>query len=317
MKLNHTFLPTLLLLALPLTMLAQRPSIMVVPADVYMNQSGFTNAVTQADGSTRNLPDYQRMFENDRYFRILTTAINSAFQDVGYPITDFEATLKRLQNREVELSLSDRPTQLSMRDMILSQAKADIIMDIDFFVERQMGEPSISFTLNAIDSYTSEPVASVTQSGLPGGGTNLSTLVKESVVQNMPVFEGRLMNHFNNIRANGRSGIVEVRLSEESPFDLEEYIGTGSDEEELGIIIRELIKKNAVNNVYRVNTSSRTLQIFEDVKVPIFDEEGMPLDVETWANRVIVRELRQKYRLDVRRESLGLSHVRLIIMGER
>lgn len=299
------------------SVLAQKPSIMTVPADIYLNKNGYTKEIPTSGGESKTVPDYEELFLNDRYARTMITAISSAFQDAQYPLTDFEAQLKRLQSRSVEMSVSDRQSQQSVRDMILSQAKADIILDVDFFVESQMGAPSISFTINAIDSYTSSAIASLTQTGLPGGGTPMSVLVKEAVVQNMPAFEQKLINHFVDMKQNGRSGIVEITLSEDAPFDLEEYVGEGDKEDEIGLIIRELIKRNAVNNVYRISTSTRTTIIFEDVRVPVYDDEGLPLDVETWANRTIVRTLRRDFNLDVRRESIGLSHVRLIVMGDR
>jgi len=292
---------------------AQKPSIMTVPADIYMNKSGYVTDVKQIDGTMKKVPDYTKMFLNDRYMRIIMTAINSAFQDNSYPIKDFEATLKRLQNREIEMSLSDRPSQVSMRDMILTTAKADITLDIDYFVERTLAGESIVFTINAIDAYTSEPVASVPLSGVPGAGVQMSVLLKEAVVQSMPQFEGKLMNHFVDIRDNGRKGIVEVTLSENCDFDFDEWFEYNGDEEELAFIFRDILKRNTVNGQYRVQLSTRTQLIFEDVRIPLLDDENFPQDFETWANNKILRSVRRDPGLTMKRESLGLGHVRLIV----
>jgi hypothetical protein len=296
---------------------AQKPSIMTIPADIYMNKNGFINEVKQIDGNMKKVPNYTNLFLNDRYMRIIMTAINSAFQDNGYPIKDFEATLKRLENREIEMSLSDRPSQISMRDMILTTAKADIILDIDYFVERTLAGESIVFTINAIDSYTSEPVASVPLSGVPGAGVQMSVLLKEAVVQSMPEFEGKLMNHFVDIRDNGRKGVVEFTLSENCEFDFEEWFDYNGDEEELSFILRDILKRNTVNSQFRVQLSTRTQMIFEDVRIPLMDDENFPQDFETWANNKILRAVRRDPGITMKRESLGLGHVRLIVESAR
>lgn len=309
---------TFLLLAMSgFTAYAQKPSIMAVPSDVYMNKSGFINEIVQIDGSVRKIPDYRNLFLNDRYMRIIMTAINSAFQDNNYPINDLEATLRRLENREIEMSLSDRPSQISMRDMILTTAKADIILDIDYFIERTISGESIVFTINAIDAYTSEPVASVPLSGVPGAGVQFSVLLKEAVVQSMPDFEGRLMRHFEDIRDNGRKGVVEFTLSENFEYDLEEWVDYRGDEEELSFIIRDFMRRNTVNSQFRVQLSTRTQMIFEDVRIPLMDDENFPQDFETWANNKIIREARRDPGIIIRRESLGLGHIRLIFDGMR
>jgi len=296
---------------------AQKPSIMTVPSGIYMNKNNFIDKVSTIDGSLKVIPNYTKLFLEDRYMRIIMTAINSAFQDNQYPIKDFESTLKRINNREIEMSLSDRPSQVSMRDMILTQAKSDIVLDIDYFLEKTIQGESIVFTINAIDAYTSEPVASVPLSGVPGAGVQLSVLLKEAVIQSMPEFESKLLNHFIDIRDNGRKGIVEVTLSQSCNFDLEEWFAYNGDEEELSFIFRDILKKSTVNSQFRVSASTRTQLIFEDVRIPLFDDENAPQDFESWANNNIVRVLRREPGIILKRESLGLGHVRLIVESAR
>jgi hypothetical protein len=296
---------------------AQRPSVMTIPSDIYMNKNKFVDNVTTIDGSTKVVPNYTKLFLEDRYMRIIMTAINSAFQDNQYPIKDFESTLKRLNNREIEMSVSERPSQVSMRDMILSDARSDIVLDIDYFIEKTIKGESIVFTINAIDAYTSEPLASIPLSGVPGAGVQLSVLLKEAVVQSMPEFEAKLLNHFVDIRDNGRKGIVEVTLAQSCNFDLEEWFNYGGQEEELSFILRDIVKKNTVNSQFRVKTSTRTQMLFEDVRIPLVDDDNYPQDFETWANNKIVRPLRREPGIIIKRETIGLGHVRLIVESAR
>lgn len=298
-------------------MWAQKPSIMVIPADIYMSQNGYGSQI-EGVGEKIFQADYNKLFLNDRNARTVIQAIDRAFLDMGYPTKNLEMELKNISQRNADMILSERQSQISARDVLLTGAKSDIVIDVDFNVEYQMGSPIILFTLTAYDSYTSKAVASSpNMQTAPGGSTPLQTLVQEAVIKNMPTFEQYLVDHFEDIVANGRTAIVEFTLGENSSIDMEEYIDIDGDDEELSFILRDLVRNSTVNKAPRVKTSTRTLLQFEDVKVPLYDIDGQQQDVASWANANIVRKLRNDYRLDVRREEIGLGAMRLIIMGKR
>lgn len=295
----------------------QRPTVMAVPSDRYMNEKGYMNPFTHPDGRADAEPDYRKAFLNDRYLATLLSTISAAFQDIGYPIKDLEAALQAVENRSGEVMLSENNAEMTLRDQLLTQAKSDILLEVDFFVEKVMGEETISFTIDALDSFTSQSVATVNNTGLSGNGTPFSTLVREAVIQNMPEFEGRLDTYFKSLLEDGRVGVVEVMISMDSPIDLETWIPFEGDEEELGFIIRDIIKKRSLNSRYHIATQTRTLLVFDEVRIPLFDDEGYPQDTISWVNNELFRPLRRDYGIDAARETVGLGQARIIIRGER
>src|SRR5690606_17420297 len=137
-----------------------------------------------------------------------------------------------------------------------------------------------SMTIQAVDAYSAQSIATVTQTGQAGAGTPFSILVREAVVQNMPTFEHKLMSYFSSLSEKGRVGFIEVALGEDAPFDLEEWIRLpDGGEEELGTVVMDLIKREAVNAGYHVAVQTRTKQVYDEVRVPLFDADGYPLDV--------------------------------------
>ena len=311
------FLYILIVIATTSVLEAQKPSVMVFPSDRYMASTGFGKYIDTPAGEIFS-PDYNQLFLKDFEAKSIIQAIEGAFLELNYPLKNLENELRILQSRAVDMQYSDRQSQVTMRDLLMTQAKSDIRIEVDYKVQDVMGQKNVQFQLAAYDSYTGQSVSVSPNMETGRGGTaSLNKLVQNAVIKNMPVFEQGFLNSFQDIVNNGRTAVVEITLSEECYFDLEEWFGEGDDEEELSFIFRKLVKDATVNKSPRVATSTRTQMIFEDVKVPLYDSDGNQQDVAYWANRNVVRELRRKYKLDVRREEIGLGRIRLIVMGER
>lgn len=307
----------MLLFASPV--LAQQPTVMVVPSDRYMVGSGFFNE-QDINGTTTRLMDYDRAFQEDPELRQVITSIAGVFQDQGYPLQDLEAAMRNWREEQALMEFSDRPVVQSVRDEILSRARADVVLDLDFQETRTMGETSVTFTLRGLDSYTSQEVASVTGTGNPGTAVPLPVLLREAVLQRMPQFEGRLLDHFRDVVENGRSIRLSVRVSEDAPFDLEEWFpweGSPGGEDELGEIIARMVRGAAVGGQIQVGPRTRSMRVFQTVRIPVFDEEGLPIDADRWANANLVRPLRQALGVTARRETRGLGEVTVIVTGLR
>jgi|GEM_PF-1393655 len=314
--------PLVLLLGAVLSLepaVAQQPTVMVVPSDRYMVGSGYYDD-QEVNGTVTRLMAYDRAFQEDPELRQVITSIAGTFQDRGYPLQDLEAGMRAWREERALLEFSDRPVAISIRDEILSRARADIVLDLDFEESRMLGESSITFTLRGLDSYTSQEVASVTGTGNPGAGVPLPVMLREAVLQRMPQFEGRLLSYFQDVVSNGRSIQLNVRVSVDAGFDLEEYFeweDVPGGEDELGEIISLMVRRAAVGGQVQVGPRSATLRRFQTVRIPVFDEEGFALDADGWANATIVRPLRQGLDVTARRETRGLGEVTVIITGVR
>jgi hypothetical protein len=290
---------------------------MIIPSERYLVSKGFYTE-TLVNGESLRLMNYERAFQEDPYVRQVIASIAGIFQDRGFPLRDLEASLRSLREEQALQEFSDRPTQTSIRDEILSRARADIVLDLDFDESRTMGESSITFTLRGIDSFTSQEVATVTGTGLPATGLPLPVLLREAVLQRMPALEERLYAHFEDVMDNGRTVRVIIRVDQAAGFDLEEWFswsGIPGGEDELGEIVALMVRRAALNGQVQVGTRSSVARRFETVRIPVYDDEGLPMDADVWANRELVRQLRSDVGVTARRETRGMGEVTLIITG--
>lgn len=315
-RLPAAFRAAALALAWVAPLAAQRPSIMVIPSDRYLLDKGYVEEFTVGGRKTR-VPDYARAFQEDRNLRNVIASIAGAFQDRGFPLRDLEAAMKAQQEAAALEQASARAVAESPRDQLLKRARPDVALDLDFAEERVMGETSITFTLRAIDAFTSNEVATTTGTGQPGAGVPLAVLLREAVVQRMPQLEGRLTRFFEDMVANGRQIRVRVRVTQDAGFDLEEELkGKTLAEAELADHVRALVKKGAVQGIVQPGPKSETMLEFTTVRIPVVDDEKLPLDADTWANRAVVRPLRAELGVRARRETVGLGDVTIVITGK-
>jgi hypothetical protein len=295
------------------SLVAQRPSIMVIPSDRYLIAHGYYDDVV-ASGRRQRVPSYERAFQEDRHLRSVIAAIAGAFQDRGFPLRDLEAAM-RTQREASALDATGRRSLLeTARDVLIKRARPDIALDLDFAEEQQMGETSVTFTLRALDAFTSNEVASTTGTGQPASAVPLAVLLKEAVVQRMPQFESRLTGFFEDMVANGRQIRLRIRVAEDAGLDLEaELGGKQGDPLELADHIRQYVKRGAVAGLVQPGARTENLMEFTTVRIPLTDDDQLPLDADTWANRAVVRQLRTELGIVARRESVGLGDVTVII----
>ncbi len=304
-------LAALSMLAVP--MVAQRPSIMVIPSDRYLIAHGFFDDVVVA-GRRQRIPSYDRAFQEDRHLRNVIAGIAGAFQDRGFPLRDLESAM-RVQREAAALDVGSRRTLAeTSRDVLIKRARPDIALDLDFSEEQRMGETSVTFTLRALDAFTSNEVASTTGTGQPASAVPLATLLREAVVQRMPQFESRLTGFFDDMVTNGRQIRVRVRVAEDAGIDLEAELGGKRGETlELADHIRQYVKRGAVAGLVQPGARTENLMEFTTVRIPLTDDDRLPLDADTWVNRAVVRLLRSDFGIVARRESIGLGDVTVII----
>ncbi len=293
-------------------LIAQRPSIMVIPSDRYLIAHGFFDEVV-ASGRRQRVPSYERAFQEDRHLRNVIAAIAGAFQDRGFPLRDLEAAMRTQREAAALDAAGRRVLAESARDVLIRRARPDIALDLDFSEEQRMGETSVTFTLRALDAFTSNEVASTTGTGQPASMVPVATLLREAVVQRMPQFESRLTGFFEDMVANGRQIRLRVRVAEDAGIDLEEEIGKRGESLELGDHIRQYVKRGAVAGLVQPGARTENLMEFTTVRIPLTDDDRLPLDADTWANRAVVRQLRSDFGIVSRRESVGLGDVTVII----
>ncbi len=228
---------------------AKKPTIMVVPSDLWCNTNEYMMEFDN-QGSKVYIPDYVKALQTDRNLVPVIAKINDLMADRGFPLKNMESEIKSINNSNAELSMlqSKNGGEIaeSPLDQLRQRSKADIILQLTWNVNKVGPKYSIQYTLQGIDAYTNKQVAGETGVGPQTFTADIPTLLNEAVVTHIDNFCDRLQNHFDDLLNNGREIKVNVRVFDTAPFDLEvDFNG-----EELLEVIDNWMNDNTVNHRY-------------------------------------------------------------------
>lgn len=294
---------------------AKKPSIMVVPSDVYCISKKFMT-VFDDQGVKKQTPDYQRIFQEDRDLRAIISGINNFMNEQGFPLIDMEATLKSLdiedQEEEVMLDKGGNELAESLLDKVKRRAKADIILDLDFVIKNNGPEKIMTFNLKGIDAYTNKQIAGFEGVGRPSVNTNVEIMLREDNYTRMSEFNTSLVKHFELMFKEGREVTIVVRLTADPPVDFETEFG----DLELSEVIDDWFNKNAFKEANNPN-ARYSVGDMSDVrmpitaKIPIYDAKGKAIDAREFAQqlRKFLKAAPYNITATVRSRGLGQAHV--------
>jgi hypothetical protein len=74
---------------------AKKPTIMVVPSDLWCNQNGYMQEFNN-EGKITRVPDYRKALMTDADLKLVISKIGELMAERGFPLKDLEASLKTL-----------------------------------------------------------------------------------------------------------------------------------------------------------------------------------------------------------------------------
>src|SRR5574344_261991 len=150
---------------------AKKPTIMVVPSDVWCNQNEYVTSYDN-QGTTVVIPDYLAALQNDIDLKLAISKINSLMAERGFPLKDLEQTTKSIAQSVAEdnmttsktsgASLAENPV-----DRLRRTAKADIIIDLSWAVKTQGPKQTLTYIMEAKDPYTNKSIGGASGSSAP------------------------------------------------------------------------------------------------------------------------------------------------------
>lgn len=268
---------------------AKKPTIMVVPADVWCSENGYMTTYDN-QGDEVSVPDYEKAVQNDMDLVNAITKIGELMAERGLPLKDLASTVRsiRQSSAEDEMTVS-RSSGSSLAesplDKLLNRAKADILVELAWKINTVGPKQSVTYTLRGIDAYTNKQVAAAQGTGVPSFSAEIPVLIEEATLEKMDGFIAQLQAHFDDLLANGREVNVNIRVFDNgSGMSLEdEYDGY-----ELIDIIDDWMAQNTVQHRYSLTDATENMMRFEQVRIPLYRENGMPMDT-----RRFVTELRR------------------------
>ena len=275
----------ILLVAVSLSCYAQKkPTLMILPSDNWCTQRYFTTEYDN-QGVKERVPNYKQAFQEDLELNPVISKIGEIMTQMGYSLKDAEIELKNISARSSEDNVTFSKTnnsQLSESylDVLKRRAKADIIIQIGWNVSPS----TITFTLEAFDAYTSKRIATSTGSTYRRVEP-IPIQLEKAIKKNIKPFDKQMDDFFSKMKSNGREILLTIRIWDNWNNDLEsEYDG-----DELLNHIQHWLTQNTVKGQYNLSDASENFAQFEQVKIPLRNEQGIAMDA-----RSFVRGL-QKY----------------------
>ncbi len=295
---------------------AAPPKLMIVPDKSWCNEKGYI-IETERNGKKIIREDYDKAFmDND--FRNVSLAIKQVMAERGFPLVDAETQLETDDEDEAfdeafEGAETGTEVATNAYDELLKRAKPDITLKIGWNGSVYGTLYSMEYRIEAVDSYSNKSVAPIAgNTGEVRRSVPLSTAIKQTAKNNMDQFCATLIEYFDDLQINGREIRLDVRI-----LDTGEGITMNSEYggQELGNIIYEWVSDNTINHQFSQRSGrQRNMQRYDQVRIPMFDTNGRPMDAGRWADGL--RKIFQSFGLKSENASTSLGAARIYI-GEK
>lgn len=295
---------------------AKKPTLMVVPSDVWCNKNGYMLEFDN-QGTSVKVPDYKKALQENSDLLLVISKLNELMAERGFPLKNLESSLKSLANQEAEDAMlmsktSGSEMNESPIDKLKSVAKADIWMQVTWTINKSGPKNSITYILQGLDAYTDKQIAGASGTGNPSFAAEVPVLLEEAVIDKMDKFNDDLMTHFEDMFANGREVILRIKTWSSWEYDLEsEDFG----DDELGYLIENWVSDNTVQHRFSTADATENMMLFEQVRIPLYDERERALDARRWAND-LRKYLKSTYQIDSKLMTKGLGQAQLVL-GEK
>jgi hypothetical protein len=293
---------------------AKKPTIMVVPSDVWCNTNGYMLEFDN-QGTKVKVPDYKKALQENADLLLVISKINELMAARGFPLKNLESAIKTLESNAAEDAMTTSKTGAEISespvDKLKSVAKADIWIQMTWTVNVTGPKKSITFNLQGLDAYTDKQIAGASGTGQPSFSAELPVLLEESVLAHLDNFNTQLQTHFDDLFANGREIILRVRKFDSFDGDLQSEYGG----EELGSQIEKWVSDNTVQNRFSTSDASENRMLFEQVRIPLYDANNRAVDARGWT-KGLQKFLKDTYKIESKLTMKGLGQATLTI-GEK
>ena len=267
-------------------------------------------------GMTVSVPDYQAAFREDTELGPVVSKVGELMTSLGYSLKDCEQELRAITMRQAEDNLTQSKTSgsdlaESPLDMLKRRTKSDIIVQVDWHVNKEASGHSITYTLEAFDAYTSKRIATSSGTGAPSNDI-VPRLLEKSVRNKIFGFDEQMELYFEDLNKNGREIILTVRRWDSWENDLE----TEYDGEELTDCIQEWMQENTVNGSFSLTDATENFLQFEQVRIPFFDEKGTAMDARRFATELRKHLQKAPFEITSKVMTRGLGEA-VLVLGEK
>lgn len=290
----------------------KKPTLMILPSDHWC-QTRFFMTTWDNQGVKVKTADYQKAFQQDRELNQVISKIGQLLTKEGYSLKDAEQETKAVFNRIAEDNVTMSSTSGSViaespLDMIKKRAKMDILIQIDWTIN---SDRSVTFTLEAFDAYTSKRIATSTGTG-KASDEIIPVLLENAVKSKIKAFDKQMDKYYMDMQKNGREIVLTIKCWANWDGNLEKE---NEDGEELIDVIQKWLKKNTINGAFNLSDGSETFAQFEQVRIPLRDEEDDAMDARAFAVK-LRKHISKECGITSKVMTRGLGEA-ILVLGEK
>lgn len=313
---GYLFVLTMVIGLLPLSLKAQKkPTIMILPSDNWCEMRYFMTTYDN-QGVKVKTPDYQLAFQQDTEIGPVISKIGGLLTALGYSIKDAEQEIKNINLRTAEDNVTFSKTSSasmveSPLDLLKRRIKSDVLIQISWQMNREALGHSVTFNLEAFDTYTSKRIAS-SMGTTSAFSDPIPVILEQAVKERIAEFDALMVKWYVDQKANGREIVLTVRCWDNWENDLEtEYEG-----EELTDCIQDWLKSHCVDGSFNLSDGTESFAQFEQVRIPLFDERGNALDARAFVTQLRKHLNKPPFNINAKVMQRGLGEVTLVL-GEK
>ncbi len=292
----------------------QKPKLMVVPSDQLLNQFNMLKQ-ENAQGKTLLIRDYNGYLLADANSKFIISSIQDAFIKFGFPLNDFEQTLKSINDQDMIDEVDG--IKKDAKTMLLTTARPDVILELDYNFRENMEsrgvDKMLTYSIRAIDAFSNKVVAAIQEADY-GKNTPVNSaekLMADALDVQGANFTKQIGIYFNDIIDKGRT--ITVRVTIENGANL-----TMSDEclenDTYTDFLIDYVKKNAYKGAYTLTRNTETELYFTNVQIPTLNEDGTQFSAYDFA-RAMSKALNKGCGMKSKNRTQGLGDALISIKG--
>lgn len=295
---------------------AKKPTLMILPSDNWCEQRYFMVEFDN-QGTKQKVPNYKQAFQEDTEIGQVISKIGSLMIDRGFPLKDAEQELKAIEARNAEdnmttSSSSGSSISESPLDKLKNKAKADISIQIWWKVNKTEQGKSVSFILEAFDTYTSKRIASSTGNGEVNNKDIVPVLLQNAILANIDPFVSQIQSHFDDMFANGREILLTIKRWNSWDKNMESEI----EGQEIIDYVNDWLQKNTVKGRFNMSDATENIIRCDQVRIPLFDANNNAIDARQFGKGLQKYFKGSPFNFEVKLMTRGLGEA-ILILGEK
>lgn len=288
---------------------ADKPSMMIFPENIWMNQHGFAKQV-QLNGRTKLIPNYEDAYNNNTEVGEATAALNELFQQKGFEMTSLQESLGQMDEFAAEELTAEadgysEETNMDPTDQLLDQVKPDIKLTLSWEIAPLGFNKTMRVSVKAYDSYTNKQIGTLTSTTPPmPKSTFTSNMLQQAVNQGFDGLCNGLMTYFMGLKNKGREIKMRVLVTKNSSVTLFDQVGG----DRLNMVLQKWVRQHSKNGTGTVaGAAARNLMTFQGIRIPLTDDSGMKITAAEWAANEGLEAYLKSLGISARVDSRGMG----------